>query len=192
VEVAGLEPEPWAVEFRPMMITRMITNSPEVCTMSRDRCERSPELRDRRRLHAEVARFPVEPRQRCARAGAGPDLEGCSAERPDAPHGGSSVDIVIGTVYIVYVARGRHPHKEIEKALKSAEDEVGFEVVEVRKGHVWGRVVAPNGQVLTVWNTRHAAQRRSRSGPGSSCVGTGGREIDHGDVHVSARVGRPH
>jgi hypothetical protein len=55
-------------------------------------------------------------------------------------------------VYIVHVVRGRHPHKEINKALEGAE-KAGFAVVEVRKGHVWGRVVAPNGQELTVWST---------------------------------------
>ncbi|MEX1008033.1 MAG: hypothetical protein WD271_09355 [Acidimicrobiia bacterium] len=37
------------------------------------------------------------------------------------------------------MTRGRHPHKEINKALEGAE-KAGFEVVEIRKGHVWGRV----------------------------------------------------
>ena len=59
-----------------------------------------------------------------------------------------STDIVT----IVNVARDRHQRKQVEQALKFAEDE-GC-VVEVRHaGHTWGEVVAPNGQRLRVWST---------------------------------------
>jgi hypothetical protein len=66
-------------------------------------------------------------------------------------------------VYIVYVARRRrrHPHKEIEKALQGAE-QAGFAVVEVMKGHVWGRVVAPNRQELTVWSTPRSPETMAK------------------------------
>jgi hypothetical protein len=50
------------------------------------------------------------------------------------------------------VARDRHPHKEINKALVSAETK-GFTVRVIQKGHVWGRVVAPGGEELAVWST---------------------------------------
>lgn len=56
-------------------------------------------------------------------------------------------------MYIVDVPSKGHPHKEIKKALKSAADTAGFQVVEVHRGHVWGKVVAPNGQELKVWST---------------------------------------
>ena len=65
-------------------------------------------------------------------------------------------------MYIVYVARRRrHPHKEIEKALLSAE-QAGFAVVVVNKGHVWGRVVAPNSQELTVWGTPRSPETMAK------------------------------
>jgi hypothetical protein len=48
--------------------------------------------------------------------------------------------------------KGRHQHKEINKALKGAKD-AGFESVELHSGHVWGKVVAPNGQELIVYST---------------------------------------
>lgn len=43
-------------------------------------------------------------------------------------------------------------HKEIAKALREAK-EAGFTVIERKSGHVWGKVVAPNGQELKVWST---------------------------------------
>lgn len=57
------------------------------------------------------------------------------------------------SVYNVHVGSGwRHPHKEINKALEAAAD-AGFDVAEIKSGHVWGHVLAPNGQELTVWST---------------------------------------
>jgi hypothetical protein len=49
----------------------------------------------------------------------------------------------------------------VNKALSVAED-AGFVVVEVKKGHVWGRVVAPNGQELTVWGTPRSPETMAR------------------------------
>jgi hypothetical protein len=41
------------------------------------------------------------------------------------------------------VASGwRHPKKESNKALEAADD-AGFNIIEMKSGHVWGRVVAP-------------------------------------------------
>ena len=57
-----------------------------------------------------------------------------------------------GAVYIVHMGRERHPHKEIEKSLKQAEG-AEFQVEVIQRGHVWGRVVAPNLQALTIWST---------------------------------------
>lgn len=56
------------------------------------------------------------------------------------------------TVYTVHMGRERHPHKEIERSLKKAEG-AEFHVEVVKRGHVWGKVVAPNEQVLAVWST---------------------------------------
>lgn len=65
-------------------------------------------------------------------------------------------------VYNVHVASGgRHPHKEIAKALEAAK-RAGFDVVEVHRGHVWGRVVAPNGQGLTVWSTPRSPETMAK------------------------------
>lgn len=55
----------------------------------------------------------------------------------------------------------RHPHKEINKALEAAAD-AGFKVLEVKHGHVWGRVVAPNGQELTVWSTPRSPETMAK------------------------------
>jgi hypothetical protein len=72
------------------------------------------------------------------------------------------VDIVIAGVYIVHVASAwRHPHKEVNKALHAAED-AGFEVIEVKRGHVWGRVVAKNGQALSVWSTPRSPETMAK------------------------------
>jgi len=43
-------------------------------------------------------------------------------------------------------------HKEIAKALREAKA-AGFGVIALHSGHVWGKVVAPNGQELKVWST---------------------------------------
>jgi hypothetical protein len=64
-------------------------------------------------------------------------------------------------VYIVHMGRERHPHKEIEKSLKQAEA-ASFEVDVVRRGHVWGRVVAPNLQALTVWSTPRSPETMAK------------------------------
>lgn len=64
-------------------------------------------------------------------------------------------------MYIVNVPTGQHPHKEIRKALKTAGD-AGFEVVEVHKGHVWGKVIAPSGQELKVWSTPRSPETMAK------------------------------
>lgn len=64
-------------------------------------------------------------------------------------------------MYIVNVPTGRHPHKEIAKALKGAAD-AGFEIVEVHKGQVWGKIVAPNGQELKVWSTPRSPETMAK------------------------------
>lgn len=72
------------------------------------------------------------------------------------------MDNVIGRVYIVHVASGwRHPHKEVNKALEAAVG-AGFDIVEIKRGHVWGQVVAPNGQELTVWSTPRSAETMAK------------------------------
>lgn len=48
--------------------------------------------------------------------------------------------------------KGSHPHKAIATALKVATS-AGFEVVALHRGHVWGKVIARNGQELSVWST---------------------------------------
>jgi lysophospholipid acyltransferase (LPLAT)-like uncharacterized protein len=59
------------------------------------------------------------------------------------------------------VARQRHAKKQVEDALRAAE-KAGC-VVEVRhSGHVWGHVVAPNGQRLRVWSTPKDADIAAR------------------------------
>lgn len=48
--------------------------------------------------------------------------------------------------------RERHQYKEVGKALRYAESNAC--TVEVRHaGHVWGHVVAPNGQRLAIFST---------------------------------------
>lgn len=54
------------------------------------------------------------------------------------------------SVYIVHMPKGQH--KEIAKALREAK-KAGFKVIELHAGHVWGTVVASNGQELMVWST---------------------------------------
>lgn len=48
--------------------------------------------------------------------------------------------------------KGSHPHKEIARALRFAKS-AGFTVVALHRGHLWGRVIARNGQELSVWST---------------------------------------
>lgn len=48
--------------------------------------------------------------------------------------------------------RGRHPKKDVEKALQYTESK-GCEVSEIHHGHVWGEVRASSGQVFKVWST---------------------------------------
>lgn len=72
------------------------------------------------------------------------------------------MDNVPGHVYIVHVASGwRHPHKEINKALEAAAD-ASFDVVEIKSGHVWGQVIAPSGQELTVWSTPRSPETMAK------------------------------
>jgi lysophospholipid acyltransferase (LPLAT)-like uncharacterized protein len=55
-------------------------------------------------------------------------------------------------VTIVHVPRDRHQRKQVEAALRFAEQE-GC-VIDVRhSGHTWGHVVASNGQRFRVWST---------------------------------------
>jgi lysophospholipid acyltransferase (LPLAT)-like uncharacterized protein len=59
------------------------------------------------------------------------------------------------------VTRARHQRKQVEGALRFAEEE-GC-VVEVRhSGHTWGHVVAPNGQRSRVWSTPKDADVAAR------------------------------
>jgi hypothetical protein len=38
----------------------------------------------------------------------------------------------------------------------------GFDIVEVRKGHVWGKIVAPSDQALTVWSTPRSPETMAK------------------------------
>jgi lysophospholipid acyltransferase (LPLAT)-like uncharacterized protein len=59
------------------------------------------------------------------------------------------------------VARDRHQRKQVEAALHFAEARGCL--VEVRHaGHMWGVVVAPNGQRLRVWSTPKDADAAAR------------------------------
>ena len=65
------------------------------------------------------------------------------------------------SVTIVYMARDRHQRKQVETALRFAEQEGCL--VEVRhSGHTWGHVVAPNGQRIRVWSTPKNADVAAR------------------------------
>lgn len=64
-------------------------------------------------------------------------------------------------VYIVFMPTGRHQHKEVAKALLEAK-KAGFLVTELHAGHVWGKVVAPNGQELKVWSTPRSAETMAK------------------------------
>jgi len=57
--------------------------------------------------------------------------------------------------------RRRHPQKAIARALDQARKK-GFQIVELHSGHVWGKVVAPNLQELTVWSTPRSPETMSR------------------------------
>ncbi len=50
------------------------------------------------------------------------------------------------------MARERHQRKQVEAALRFAEEE-SCRVEVLHSGHTWGAVVAPNGQRLRVWST---------------------------------------
>jgi hypothetical protein len=51
------------------------------------------------------------------------------------------------------ISPGRHPKKEIADALAAARD-AGFEVVEIHRGHRWGKVVCPGcGSDWAVYGT---------------------------------------
>jgi lysophospholipid acyltransferase (LPLAT)-like uncharacterized protein len=59
------------------------------------------------------------------------------------------------------VTRARHQRKQVEAALRFAEEE-GC-VVEVRhSGHTWGHAVASNGQRFRVWSTPKDADVAAR------------------------------
>lgn len=64
-------------------------------------------------------------------------------------------------VYIVYMPKGRHQHKEVAKALLGAR-RAGFEVLELHSGHVWGKVVARSGQELKVWSTPRSPETMAK------------------------------
>ena len=59
------------------------------------------------------------------------------------------------------MARERHQRKQVEAALRFAEEE-GCRVEVLHSGHTWGRVVAPNGQQLRVWSTPKDADVAAR------------------------------
>lgn len=108
-------------------------------------------MRDERRLRREVP---------AVAAGARPTRPSPSVLAGSGDD--DSVDNVPDCVYIVHVASGwRHPHKEINKALAAAAD-AGFDVMEVKSGHVWGHVRAPNGQELTVWSTPRSPETMAK------------------------------
>jgi hypothetical protein len=50
------------------------------------------------------------------------------------------------------VPRERHQRKQVEGALRFAENE-GCHIKVVHSGHTWGVVVAPNAQRHRVWST---------------------------------------
>ena len=59
------------------------------------------------------------------------------------------------------MARDRHQRKQVEAALRFAEEQGCF--IEVRHaGHTWGHVVAVNGQRLRVWSTPKDADVAAR------------------------------
>jgi hypothetical protein len=62
---------------------------------------------------------------------------------------------------IVLVARARHQRKQVEAALRFAEQE-GCSVEVLHAGHTWGQLVAPNGQRLRVWSTPKNADVAAR------------------------------
>jgi hypothetical protein len=51
------------------------------------------------------------------------------------------------------VSSGRHPKNAVAQALETAKA-AGFHVIEVHKGHRWGKVVCPNcGDDQGVWSS---------------------------------------
>ena len=59
------------------------------------------------------------------------------------------------------MARDRHQRKQVEAALRFAEEQ-GFSVEVHHAGHTWGHVIAPNGQHLRVWSTPKDADVAAR------------------------------
>jgi hypothetical protein len=59
------------------------------------------------------------------------------------------------------MARDRHQRKQVEAALRFAEGK-GCQVEIRHSGHVWGWVVAPNGQRFSVWSTPKDADTAAR------------------------------
>jgi len=62
------------------------------------------------------------------------------------------------------VSRPRHSKKDVEKALREAE-ETGCIVEQTSAGHKWGRVITPDGRAMSIWSTprnpeNHAKQIR--------------------------------
>lgn len=65
------------------------------------------------------------------------------------------------TVRVVSMARDRHQRKQVETALRFAEQE-GCRIEVRHSGHTWGHVAAPNGQQLRVWSTPKNADVAAR------------------------------
>ncbi|MFT4035903.1 MAG: hypothetical protein QM679_10060 [Patulibacter sp.] len=54
-----------------------------------------------------------------------------------------------------------HGKKEIRKALKDLESR-GFAVEETAAGHKWGRIIAPNGEMKSVWSTPRSPEQHAK------------------------------
>jgi hypothetical protein len=51
------------------------------------------------------------------------------------------------------VSPGRHPRNPVARALDAAKD-AGFEVIEIHKGHRWGKVACPTcGEDQGIWSS---------------------------------------
>ena len=55
-------------------------------------------------------------------------------------------------LYFVNGMRGRHPKKEVDEALRGAEEE-GWTVRRTRSGHRWGIAECGQGCQVSVWST---------------------------------------
>jgi len=62
------------------------------------------------------------------------------------------------------MARPRHPNKEIEEAVRYAEN-LGW-TVEMSNGHAWGHLLCPHhtpdGCIVSVWSTPKNAQNHAK------------------------------